>query len=200
MYIDSNGDATYDSLEDMYDNVQRANDIVCRQETCLVTSQTWTNSSNDSCYSIEFHVVRNVRVCNSLSLVLHQLGLSVSCAQVRGHGLFNIAADVEARFEFGGKVDNPDGAHVGTCAGTFRYLLGLDSRPYLTELNPLNVVELLKLANGMDSKYTAIDVQTMIRYVSQMYFRNPKYVVPVGMRRYLEKFQGVPRYSLLKAD
>lgn len=40
----------------------------------------------------------------------------------------------------------------------------------------------------------------MMQYVFQMYFRNTKYVVPVGMRRYLEKFQGVPRYILLKSD
>lgn len=102
------------------------------------------------------------------------------------------------QFEFGGRINNVNGATVGSCGGEFRHRVGLIPREDGSMFYPSDILEVFKLVNGMDSEFRVISVDTMVRYVSELYFRNPKYVVPSSMVKYLARYHNISPSKLLK--
>ena len=188
----------YETLQDFEQDVQRVNNLLNDPSTVLTSATTWTNASHKECYSIEFAVVRYVTATRSYEQDLYFVSSLRRRVYVKGTGYFDLHAHLEMRFEFGGRINNVNGATVGSCGGEFRHRVGLIPREDGSMFYPSDILEVFKLVNGMDSKFRVISVDTMVRYVSELYFRSPKYVVPLSMVKYLARYHNISTSKLLK--
>lgn len=199
MYIDNDNKATYETLYEFEQDVKRVNNLLNDADTVLTSATTWTNASRKECYSIEFVVARNVTATRSEGQHYYFANSFHENVSVRDTGyFFDLHAHLEMKFEFGGRINNVNGATVGSCGGEFRHRVGLIPREDGSMFYPSDILEVFKLVNGMDSEYQVISVDTMIRYVSELYFRNPKYVVPSSMVKYLARYHNISPNKLLK--
>ena len=188
----------YETLQDFEQDVQRVNNLLNDPSTVLTSATTWTNASHKECYSIEFAAVRNVTATRSDEQDLYFVSSLRRRVYVKDTGYFDLHAHLEMRFEFGGRINNVNGATVGSCGGEFRHRVGLIPREDGSMFYPSDILEVFKLVNGMDSKFRVISVNTMVRYVSELYFRNPKYVAPLSLVKYLAKYHNISPSKLLK--
>lgn len=199
MYIDNNNKATYETLYDFEQDVQRVNNVLNNPDTVLTSATTWTNASHKDCYRIEFVVARNVTATRSKEQHYRFASSLRKNVNVKDTGyFFDLHAHLEMKFEFVGRINNVNGATVRSCGGEFRHRVGLVPYEDGTMFYPSDILEVFKRVNDMDSKYQFISVDTMIRYVSELYFRNPEYVVPSSMARYLKRYHSISDNKLLK--